>query len=248
MATRRRNTTAAAPPPTSTSETAGGPGARRPRQPRGEARVDQILAAAARLIAQSGTAAVSIHAVAREARTSIGSMYHFFADRECLLLALAERHRGHLRRINEEIAQTPAATWRQWSAHAAVAALVTPFIDHLRRHPDFLPLMHGRMHSQDDADFIRGIRRMLQARLPHASAPQHDRYAAVIHAMTAGGMHVGYERDPGQQDLYLEEIPRAIAAYLALIEAEAGAGAESIGANGSVAPLGAAAAAAAPRP
>lgn len=242
MATRKPR--AAAPPvsPPPAGAQAAAPGARRPRQPRGEARVDQILGAAARLIAQSGTAAVSIHAVAREARTSIGSMYHFFADRECLLLALAERHRGHLRRINEEIAQTPAATWHQLSAPAAVAALVTPFIDHLRRHPDFLPLMHGRMHSQDDADFIRGIRRMLRARMPQASARQHDRYAAVIHAMTAGGMHVGYERDPGQQDLYLEEIPRAIAAYLTLIEAEA----NGTAAGGGPAPVSVGAAVAAP--
>jgi len=192
--------------------------ARRPRQLRGEARVDQILCAAAQLIAESGTAAVSIHAVARLARTSIGSMYHFFPDRESLLDALTERHRESIRSINQQITELSPATWCRLSAQAAIDKLVTPFIAHLRQHPDFLPLMHGRMSTQEDSDFIRGIRSMLDARLPAIPVRQRDRYAAVFHAIVAGGMHVGYERDPGQQDLYLEEIPRAIAAYLATIE------------------------------
>ncbi len=53
---------------------------------------------------------------------------------------------------------------------------------------------------------------------------------------------LGYERDPGQQDLYLEEIPRAIAAYPTLIESEA----NGTAAGGSPAPVSAGAAVAAP--
>jgi AcrR family transcriptional regulator len=159
-----------------------------------------------------------MHAVARSAQTSIGSMYHFFPDRESLLDALAERHLQSIRAINQSIADIAPATWQSLSAHEAINRLVTPFIAHLRSHPDFLALMHGRMSTQEDADFIRGIRRMLAARLPGVAARRLDGYAAVMHALAAGGMHVGHERDPGRHDLYLQEIPRAIAAYLAHVE------------------------------
>ncbi|RYF08805.1 MAG: TetR/AcrR family transcriptional regulator [Comamonadaceae bacterium] len=195
------------------------PAARQPQQPRGTARVEMILAAASQLIAESGTAAVSIHAVARRAKTSIGSMYHFFPHREGLLDALVQRHLASIRAINEDIAKLSPATWRSLTAQGAVDRLVTPFIAHLRAHPDFLALMHGRVDTQEDAEFIRGIRCMLAARLPQASSQETDDYAAVMHAMAAGGMHVGHERDAARQDVYLREIPRALAAYLALAEA-----------------------------
>lgn len=180
--------------------------------------MDTILAATAELVAQEGAAAVSIPAVARRARTSIGSMYHFFPDRESLLNALAERHLHHIRALNQQVAAIPAADWQGVPAATAVQRLVTPFAEHLHAHPDFLPLMHGRTDAREDGDFIRGIRCMLAARLPHVDAARLDDYAAVFHALAAGGMRVGYERAPDRSPLYLQEIQRALAAYLTAIE------------------------------
>src|SRR5260363_107927 len=66
--------------------------ARAPRQARGRERREQLLDAAAALIAESGLAAVSMHAAAQRAGASIGSAYHFFRDKDQMLDALAERH------------------------------------------------------------------------------------------------------------------------------------------------------------
>ena len=127
---------------------------------------------------------------------------------------------NHEGRLSARSSHLSASAGRPvWALLSALGTLVTPFIAHLRAHPDFLALMHGRVDTQEDAEFILGIRCMLAARMPQASSQETDDYAAVMHAMAAGGMHVGHERDAARQDVYLREIPRALAAYLALAEA-----------------------------
>lgn len=192
---------------------------RAPRQQRGQARVDAILDAAAELIASEGLAAVSMHSLARRAHSSIGSMYHFFADREAVLTALRERHLQAVRQINQQLAQTPDDLWRQYTPAAVILHLVTPYSSYMRAHADFLPLTNGRVPSEDGADFVRTIRHVLQLRLPMLSPEQTGDYAAMLHAMAAGAMHIGFEIDPARAEFYMREIPRAMAAYLAQIEA-----------------------------
>lgn len=51
---------------------------REPQQERGRQRVQTILDSAAAIVAQDGLAALSMQRLAKHAKTSIGSMYHFF--------------------------------------------------------------------------------------------------------------------------------------------------------------------------
>jgi AcrR family transcriptional regulator len=192
--------------------------ARAPRQLRGHARVDAILDAAAALIAEEGLGGITMHILARRARTSIGSMYHFFADLDGVLAALAERHRAEIRAINVTLTAIPDAVWQQRTTDAAIMLLVTPYVEYMRRHADFLPLMHGRMAKEDDADFIRTIQRVLHARLPGLTPVESGDYAAMLHAIAAGAMHIGYQTDPQRAEMYQREIPHAMAAYLGRIE------------------------------
>ena len=55
---------------------------RTPKQKRGQQRVEQILDAAARLIVAEGYENVSTNAIAKEANTSIGSLYQFFPNKD----------------------------------------------------------------------------------------------------------------------------------------------------------------------
>jgi AcrR family transcriptional regulator len=111
-----------------------------PRQERGQRRIDAILDAAAALIGEVGTEAVTVQALAARAGASKGSMYHFFPDRESVFLALAERHvdalRAHLSEAREERAQTVAAG----TAEDAAEAFLRPVYDYVDQHPD-LPRM-----------------------------------------------------------------------------------------------------------
>lgn len=197
--------------------------ARAPRQTRGQARVDAILDTAAAVIVEEGVAGVTMHALARRARTSIGSLYHFFPDRDSVLEALCERHAAAIAQINRQFGQTSAAVWRQLSVAAAIEHLVKPYVEYLRRRGDYLQLMQKRMSAVDDADFIRTIRYMLDARLPGIEPAERQDHAAMLHAIAAGAMQVGFQADPGRADMYLREIPRVLTMYLADIEAEAAA-------------------------
>jgi AcrR family transcriptional regulator len=68
-------------------------GARRtPSQARSRALVERIVEAAARVFDERGYAAATTNHVAEGAGVSIGSLYQYFASKDELLVALAERH------------------------------------------------------------------------------------------------------------------------------------------------------------
>jgi len=64
---------------------------RLPVQQRSRERVQRILAAATELIASQGSDGLRMSEVAERAGISIGSLYQYFADRNALVRALAER-------------------------------------------------------------------------------------------------------------------------------------------------------------
>lgn len=192
---------------------------RAPKQGRGRERVEIILDAVAAVIAASGLAGVTMQAVAKQAHTSTGSMYHFFADREGLLQALAERHEGATDEINQKLHAIPAAVWRQLSPTDTIARLVTPYIEYMQRHADYLPLMNNRFSPKNNADFIIAIRNVLVVRIPFITPDKCQTYAVMLHAIAAGALQIGFQRAPERTDLYWREIPKILALYLADIEA-----------------------------
>lgn len=74
---------------------------RRPRQSRGQRRVELLLDAAATVIAEQGLEAATAEAIAAQARTAKGSLYQFFPNRDAVLAALALRYADEMRAIHE---------------------------------------------------------------------------------------------------------------------------------------------------
>jgi AcrR family transcriptional regulator len=66
--------------------------ARSPVQKRGQQRVDAILDAAEAVFGEVGVEAATTNAIAERAGASVGSLYHFFSNKEAILYALAERY------------------------------------------------------------------------------------------------------------------------------------------------------------
>lgn len=62
-----------------------------PTQERSRRRVEQILDSAARLVVAQGVEALTTRDIARTADVPVASLYQYFADKEDVLLALAER-------------------------------------------------------------------------------------------------------------------------------------------------------------
>jgi AcrR family transcriptional regulator len=63
-----------------------------PQQPRGQERVNLILDVSEKLLLSKGYDALTTNAVAAAAGISVGSLYHFFADKVAILEALIERY------------------------------------------------------------------------------------------------------------------------------------------------------------
>src|SRR5690242_565168 len=110
--------------------------ARSPLQARGRARIEAVLDATAELIVEKGLEGVTMHGVARRAQTPIGSMYHFFPDRDALLAALWDRHAAALQELEDELARVDSETWRALSAEAVIDRIMSPHIEYFDRKTD----------------------------------------------------------------------------------------------------------------
>lgn len=69
---------------------------RRPQQARSRASVDAILTAAERLLVAHGAGAVTTNHIAERAGVSVGTLYQYFADKDAVFDAVAERFVGSL--------------------------------------------------------------------------------------------------------------------------------------------------------
>ncbi|MGI4856144.1 MAG: TetR/AcrR family transcriptional regulator [Janthinobacterium lividum] len=198
--------------------------ARAPRQARGKARVETILDATAALIVEKGLGGVTMHGVAKHASTPVGSMYHFFPDRDALLEALHERHTASMAEIGREIDATSAEKWRTLSAAAVVDRLVTPYIRYLESHPDCLAFVAHPSPQLANGDAVLRYKVVIDARLPHATPTARQLYADMLNALALGCMTVkfGAATAPvAHASQYMREVQRALAAYLSAVEAAA---------------------------
>jgi AcrR family transcriptional regulator len=103
-----------------------------PRQTRAEETVAAILEAAAQVLEAGGLAAFTTNAVAERAGVSIGTLYQYFADKQALLRALAERElQRTLAAVATALRGDPQASGEQ-RVRAMVRALVNAFRGRLR--------------------------------------------------------------------------------------------------------------------
>jgi AcrR family transcriptional regulator len=86
----------------------------RPRA-RTQAKLDQLLAAAAALIAEKGYEATSMREVSRAVGVSLAGLYHYFASKEDLLYQLQYRTFGALLAGQEQIAAQPGTAEERFS-------------------------------------------------------------------------------------------------------------------------------------
>jgi AcrR family transcriptional regulator len=103
-----------------------------PRQSRAGETVAAILEAAAQVLEAGGLAAFTTNAVAERAGVSIGTLYQYFADKQALLRALAERElKRTLAAVAAALRGDPQASGEQ-RVRAMIRALVNAFRGRLR--------------------------------------------------------------------------------------------------------------------
>ncbi len=197
------------------------PSSRRPRQQRGERRVQTILDAAASLIAESGTERLTVQMLADRANTSKGSLYHFFADLPSVIRALGDRHFAAVSGLTGGMIADPSIKWRALSVDATVEHFLAP-LAYLEANPDLLALVRVPVPAEELGERLAPIRDLAAHLLAErcAALPGAQRMAA---AMTMVGMLdgvVGYALRTGDvsAEQLTTELRRALVAYLSRLE------------------------------
>ena len=117
------------------------PKRRVPTQARSRRRVEGILDAAERLVVQHGVDALTTRDIAEAAAVPVASLYQYFADKEGVLLALAERDMAEMdTQVAEDLAQVEDLT-----VASMVRSVMTSFVEVYHRRPGFVEIyLRGR--------------------------------------------------------------------------------------------------------
>jgi AcrR family transcriptional regulator len=191
---------------------------RAPVQARSRDRVARFLDAADALLAEEGAAALSTVRVAEAAGASIGTLYHWFPDKEAIIEALALRYWDELAEILDGVTQN--------AQHEIVVDPVTQVIDALangfRARPGFLALWFGGLRSERVRDATRpgraraqqSILRVLAVTHPAADAHERETVARMVVLIGDGVLREAFRLDRNGEPTVLTEGRHALRAYI----------------------------------
>lgn len=209
----------------STPSRASGPQRRVPRQERSRRRVEGILDAAARLVVERGVEALTTRDIAEAAGAPVASLYQYFADKEDVLLALAQRDMDEMdTQVAADLAEVD-----DLSVASLVRTTMTAYVAVYRRRPAFVEIylrgrtnaaVHrfGREHNARTASMLRDV--AVEAGL---TEPDLDHHVALL-AVEVGDriFQLAYEHDRAGDPTIIEEGIAMVTAYLQRYEVSHG--------------------------
>jgi AcrR family transcriptional regulator len=192
---------------------------RAPQQERGQRRLDKILEAAGKVIAKVGYEGATTNAIAHAARTSIGSLYQFFPNKEAILEALAERYLNELRAVHNTMLDETAAQLPMPELYDRIISTLAHFH---ATHPAFGTMFFGSTTSPQLAaaadalteECIGRVDAMMAVREPQLDTTRRRLCATInVHVMKTL-MHVANAADAKFRGLLLAEIKTLLLAHM----------------------------------
>ncbi len=159
---------------------------RAPQQERGQRRVDQILDAAESVFAEFGVGAATMQVIADRAESSMGSLYHFFPNKESIVEALGSRYAEASRETNEQAMPLEMANL---PADALFERIFAAQVDFIGRTPAFNAVheaVHRTCPAIDDAlnqALVGHVGKFLALRYP--KMPEAKRLASAMASVAA---------------------------------------------------------------
>jgi AcrR family transcriptional regulator len=192
-----------------------------PQQARGERRLAKILDAGEKVFAQVGYDAATTNAIARQAKTSIGSLYQFFPNKEAILQAVAARYLDQLREVldavlTDEVAYLPL--------RVVYDRIIGALAELHAAHPGFQHLFFGSTTSAQLAaatrqlvrECIQRVDALMAVRFP-TLAPRRRRLYATINVEVIKALLPLAQAAVGEERAeVLEEIRNLLLAHLRL--------------------------------
>lgn len=192
---------------------------RTPQQERSQQRVEKILQVASDLIRSEGYEGLSTSVIAEQAGVSVGSLYQFFANKEAILQALAQRYLEKVTLLNETVF-TPDAIYVP--VDVLFGRTVDGLVDFMARSQGFHQLFNSPWISPElqavsdaaTAQMIMKVKQIFLGKAPHLADEQAQAAAAVLVHMVSGVLTLVETAVPAQRPLIITEFKRMGVAYL----------------------------------
>lgn len=190
-----------------------------PQQARGHDRRNCILDGCARLIVRSGRTALTMNLIAKESGAAIGSLYHFFPNKEAVLNALRLRHVQAISELMQDIRGISAEEWITCSTESMVQKLTMPLVTYLAANPDCLVIPEDEHEREKNSspELVKSVLQTydfaLRSRMPYYDEAQRKRHVTTILSIPIGPLQMCREYPDWRDDMQ-SEIPRVLASYL----------------------------------
>jgi AcrR family transcriptional regulator len=186
----------------------------KPQQERATLRLANFLDAAAELFAEIGYEAATMTAIAERSGSGIGTLYHYFPDKQSMALALLNQYAKKI-----EAHWKPLTEQTETLSHTAFAEMFLERItEFLRERPAYLKLLTAPIRFSRDPAARRGLRvaiaNAFRAKDPSLTN-EKAMLAANITLQIVKGMTTLYaEAGPGEKLLIITEYKKALTLYL----------------------------------
>jgi AcrR family transcriptional regulator len=189
-----------------------------PRQTRSRERLGRVLNAADALLARDGASAFTAARIATEAGIPVGSVYHYFVDKEAIVEALALRYWSDFEDLVAGVAETDERSPLSEPVTAVLQALAAGF----RARPGFLALWFGGLRTERVRDITRptrtaiadSITRVFAVHWPHVEAEVRAAAARMVVIAGDGLLREAFRAAPAGDEWLLREAETMVAAYL----------------------------------
>jgi AcrR family transcriptional regulator len=190
-----------------------------PQQKRGQERIDKLLGAAAKLFAKVGYEETTTNAIAREARTSIGSLYQFFPNKEAILNALAGRYLEELHAVHEQVLGDDAV---QITLPELYDRIIRSLADFHASHPGFQQLFYGSTTSKHLAaaadqlkqECIARVEGLMGARNPEIDPVRRKLLAVLNVEVIKALLPLAQSSDPATRARLIDETKTLLLAHM----------------------------------
>lgn len=191
-----------------------------PSQQRSRERVERILDAAAAIVDEHGLDALKVSDIAKRAEVPLGTLYQFFARKDDIVYALAERFAQRFGDVLES-ALSGLDTDCEW--HDLLNLLLDAYAGYYRSEPALRELWVG---ARIDPEFIRAdhehnntrfANAVADAMADEASVPRDDLATMIYVCWEASQalLETAFRKDPSGDPTIIEQTKIMAARYLA---------------------------------
>jgi AcrR family transcriptional regulator len=190
---------------------------RPPQQERSERTLATILDVAGNLFAEVGYEATTMSAIAARSNTSIGGLYHYFPDKNSIVLALLQQY-GLAVEAEWKLltAQAPGLTPRKFAD-----VFIETMLRVVRQHPFYLALQTAPVRLRRDPASRRALRLAIadafRAKNPALTERRAFLSANVVVQTVSGMARLFAESAPQDQPTVVADYKVILTAYLTAI-------------------------------